>query len=311
MAGIYNHVGGSGRGVTMAGVMNYSGRDYTGLRMAFILDAVRNNFKGLQMSGVYSHVGGELHGVQISFIGNYVNSNIHGSQYAGIFNGARMNMRGLQAAGIMNMTRGFMSGAQMAGIGNIAGDVHGVQMSGIFNKAKHVQGTQIAAILNIADHSDCPIGLINIIRDGEMSIGVTYDMTGNIVLAFRSGGRVMYGIIGIGYNPDTEDGIVWEGGIGAHINILRWFKINNELTVTNMDMLHSSVSQASYSLLPAFRIGQHFELFAGPSFNYMYTQSDKGGNANLFPQNSVWKKVVGEDIQQMFIGFKVGAQYVF
>ena len=66
--------------------------------------------------------------------------------------------------------------------------------------ANDVKGVQWAGLLNIARNSDVPIGLINIIKNGEMGMAVTYDGIGNAVASFRSGGKYTYGILGIGYN---------------------------------------------------------------------------------------------------------------
>lgn len=96
--------------------------------------------------------------------------------------------------------------------------------------------------------------------------------------------------VGAGYNHKARGkGIVAEGGFGAHINVVKWLRVNNELkggTIGNFS--RNSTYYCNYSLLPAFRLGRHLEVFGGPSLNYM--NADNVENSNLFPGNSLWKK---------------------
>jgi hypothetical protein len=93
----------------------------------------------------------------------------------------------------------------IAGLSNTVGkSYNGLQIAGLVNVARHVSGVQIAGVVNIADDSDCPVGLINLIKNGEKGIALTYSETGSTVVSFRSGGKITYGIVGIGYNHKTE-----------------------------------------------------------------------------------------------------------
>ena len=165
--------------------------------------------------------------------------------------------------------------------------------------------------VNIADKSDCPIGLINIIKNGEMGVAVTYDALGSTVATFRSGGRYTYGIIGIGYNHKTENNsLVAEGGFGAHIPITSWFRINNELKASTIgNDSDEPVFNGGYSLIPSFRIGKHIELFGGVGINYMMTKDVS--NSKIFPNHSLWKKTESTKLQQLYIGYQFGVQYIF
>jgi hypothetical protein len=109
---------------------------------------------------------------------------------------------------------------QIAGLGNRTGDVAGVQVAGLVNVARHVSGVQLAGIVNIAEDSDCPVGLINLIKNGRKGIGVTYSETGSTVVSFRSEGKITYGIVGTGYNHKAKgNSPVLEGGMGVHIHL--------------------------------------------------------------------------------------------
>lgn len=141
-------------------------------------------------------------------------------------------------------------------------------------------------------------------------IAVTYDGIGNTVASFRSGGKYTYGILGIGYNHNMKkNGLVAEAGLGAHIPVMKWFRINNELKVSSTGCdSNDPVYNAGYLLLPAFRIGRHFELFGGVSINYMETKSRNA--ENVFPDHSLWKGDNSKKFQQVYISYQVGAQFI-
>lgn len=144
-----------------------------------------------------------------------------------------------------------------------------------------------------------------------MGVAVTYDVLGSTVATFRSGGRYTYGIIGIGYNHKTENNsLVAEGGFGAHIPITSWFRINNELKASTIgNDSDEPVLNTGYSLIPSFRIGKHIELFGGVGINYMMTKDVS--NNKIFPNHSLWKKTESTKLQQLYIGYQFGVQYIF
>ncbi|MCC8172341.1 MAG: hypothetical protein LIP00_11285 [Parabacteroides sp.] len=248
-------------------------------------------------------------------LSNVILNNAKGVQIGGLSNYVGNEGRGLQVAGLGNINKGSFNGFQFGGIFNFADEVKGVQFSGLVNIAEDVKGVQFAGLVNIAENSDVPIGLINIIKNGEMGIAVTYDGIGNAVASFRSGGKYTYGILGVGYNHKMKPGglknsLVAEAGLGAHIPVIKWFRINNELKVSTIDCNSSDpVLNAGYSLLPAFRVGRHFELFGGASINYMETKNVSAGN--LFPKHSLWKGGNATKLQQVYIGYQVGVQFIF
>ncbi len=234
--------------------------------------------------------------------------------------GLSRNEEGIAIAGLGSIIKNDLNGVQFSGVINIAKDVNGFQFAGVINKAKDVNGVQFAGLINIAENSDYPIGLINIIKNGEKSIAITYNEVGSIMTTFRSGGRVTYGIIGVGYNHKTSGrSYVTEAGFGIHINCLPWFRINNELKVAcfgfsnnpfivNDDRLSNTVITANYSLLPAFKISPHIELFGGPSLNYMNSGDT---NTELNFGHSIWKKSSSTRLLQIYVGYQAGVQFIF
>ena len=292
-----------------AGLSNFISNNATGFQFAGLANTVSNNMDGFQFAGIVSRVGNDGKGAQFSGLTNIVKNNYNGFQFAGLNNHAK-EMKGFQFAGLVNASNN-MDGFQFGGLINRAQDMKGFQFAGLVNIARKVKGVQFAGLVNVAEESDCPIGLINIIKKGEKGIGITYDLLGSTVVSFRSGGKYTYGIIGVGYNHKTENNtLTTEGGFGAHINCLSWFRIKNELKATSIGNGSSKyILNSSYSLLPAFRVGKHFELWGGPSINHFLTNDPS--NKKILPDHSLWKKLSDNKLQQIYIGYQVGLQYIF
>lgn len=280
---------------------------------AFTLGGLANiitqNATGVQFAGLSNYVGNNGKGVQFAGLTNINKNRFDGLQFAGLVNTAGA-MNGFQFAGLVNVAKN-VKGLQFAGLVNVAKDVKGLQFGGLINVAKKVNGVQFAGIINIAEDSDCPIGLINIIKNGEMGIALTYDAIGNMVVSFRSGGKYTYGIIGIGYNHKTTGStLMTEAGFGAHIPVVSWFRINNEIKASSIGCdSETPVFNGGYALIPAFKIGNHCELFAGASINYMETR--QVNNDKIFSNHALWERNSATRLQQVYIGYQVGVQYLF
>lgn len=283
---------------------------YTNTISINLLAGISQNEEAFTWGGLANVVLNDAKGFQMAGLANYVGNDGQGFQNAGLANINKNRFSGFQMAGLVN-TASEMKGFQFSGLANIASDVNGVQFAGLINIAKDVHGVQFAGLINIAENSDCPIGLINIIKNGEKGIAVTYDAIGSTVVSFRSGGKYTYGILGVGYNhKSSNNSLVTEGGLGVHIPVTPWFRINNELKGTSIgNNTDEPVFNAGYSLLPAFRIGKHVELFAGAGINYMDTKDMN--NLKMFPNHSLWKKNGSSRMQQLYIGYQFGLQYIF
>ena len=283
---------------------------------------VREKAFGLQIGGLYNHVGdmgrgvaiaglanttmGSYYGAQIGGLWNYTASDAKGAQIAGLINSAR-GMAGLQLAGLMNVSR-EAKGLQFAGLANVARTAKGVQFAGLLNVARTVKGVQFAGLLNVAEESDFPIALVNIVEQGTKGIALTHDALGNRLVAFRSGGRYGYGIVGVGYNPQIAAKVAGEAGYGIHIPICPWLAINNEAKATAM--VNTSMANFSYLLAPSVTLWQHCNLFVGPTINYFMSNSAEAGC--LLPSNVLWHRKASDELQSaLYIGYQVGLQYVF
>jgi hypothetical protein len=286
-------------------------KNETGFALGGIANVIRNNASGLQIAGLCNYVGNDGRELLISGLFNTVGNGYTGSQLAGLLNRSG-NVAGIQTAGLGTHAKSI-TGVQIAGLGNRAGDVAGVQIAGLVNVAQHVSGVQLAGIVNIAEDSDCPVGLINLIKNGEKGVAVTYNETGSTVVSFRSGGKITYGIVGAGYNHKANgNSLVLEGGMGVHINLTSRFGINQEITGEMIGISSKGKNmtwKSGYSLLPTFRITPHFEIFGGLGIHYLQTQNMS--NAELFPSHSLWKKYGASKLQQVYVGYQIGVQYVF
>lgn len=281
LSGLYSVVKKDAKGVMLSGLFNNVGDSVTGLQLAGLLNITGKTNKGLQLAGLINKT-----------------NDVAGMQLAGLLNVAH-EVSGLQLAGIANVNAN--SDAQIAGLANIAKNKSNVQVAGLVNKAtaanfqvagfmnvaKKVKGVQLAGLINIAEDSDYPIGIINLVKNGERQVGVSFDENGTLLASFVSGGRVLYGIIGVGYNfQNATAQYVAEGGAGIHIPVSRHFRINAEMVTSVMsDISSSCYFKSSAKILASYKIANRAELFAGPTFNqlgYDRSQSDIGPYGYLF-----------------------------
>ncbi len=247
-SGVVNVIGGNARGLQAAGVVNYTAHKTTGMQAAGFLN-VAGDVSGMQAAGFANVATGEVNGLQASGFLNIADS------------------ANTQIAGYINLAE--KAHAQVSGFINIAENVDGAQIAGFVNVAKKVKGVQIAGLINIADSSDCPIGLINIIKNGEMAIGTAMNETGTTLFTFRSGGRKLYGIVGAGGNfTKGYRAYALQSGLGMHIPVTKAFRFNAEVTVTSLSdrWWHTDI-RSGVKIMPSIRVGC-VEFFAGPSFSY-------------------------------------------
>ena len=310
LAGISNVIANNATGLQIASVSNYIGNAGYGIEVAGVTNINKGSYNGIQASGVYNY-SGSGNGIAVAGVANMSKGAYNGIQVSGVYNYSGSG-NGIAVAGVANMSKGSYIGLQLSGVTNIAGDVKGLQFAGVMNIAKKVKGVQFATILNVAEESDFPIAFINIIKNGKMGVALSYDNMNNTMLSFRSGGKYTYGILGVGYNNKVNDGsnIVAEAGYGIHIPITNWLEINNEFKATSLGFSNDKVCyNASYLLAPSFTFLNHFNVFGGANFNYLY--SNYVNSEDLLSNNCLGEKDNSDNKQRMFIGYQIGLQYVF
>lgn len=245
-----------------------------------------------------------------SGLANIIRNDAQGIQWAGLCNYIGNKGAGVSLAGMANISKTHYDGVQFSGILNMGNEVIGSQFSGVVNFAKKVSGVQFASLINIAEESDYPIGLLNLIKNGEYALTIQHDEIGTTAISLRTGSRFTYGIIGLGYNYKAhEKTLTTIAGLGLHFNCYSWLRINNEVTMQNIGFSRNSTFKAGYALLPSIRIGQHLGLSGGLSLNYL--QSRNAGNEGLFSSKSIWEKQTVTLRQQLYVGYQAGIQYIF
>jgi len=212
-SGFSNHIGEKSQGFLIAGFAN-TYRDAIGFQLAGFANIASKNVEGAQFGGFLNR-SRDLEGAQLAGFSNF-GQEVKGSQFAGFMNAGK-SITGSQFAGFSNLAGGNVSGSQFSGFINTAADVKGSQFAGFIKIVKKVKGAQLAGFIDIADSSDHPIGVINIIKSGEKAIGFNIDETETGLFSFRSGGKSLYGIIGLDYNFKNTDAVyAFETGLGAH-----------------------------------------------------------------------------------------------
>ncbi len=332
LAGVSNTVKDSASGLVAAGVVNVIGGNAKGVLAAGVVNIVKGQVTGMQASG-FINVCGSINGIQTAGFCNVARGNVNGLQYAGFVNKARNvnvqyagftniadSVRGGQFAGFNNTALGTVNGVQVAGFSNEAQNVHtqisgfintarnveGAQIAGFINVAKKVKGVQLSGFMNIADSSDYPIGLINLIKKGEKAIGVSVDETGTTMATFRSGGRVLYGMVGAGINNYKSDGLYAIGaGLGAHLLMTKHFRINVEAAVNTLSGFNNKYFiNTGLRIYPSFKIAR-VELYGGPSINYG-AYSRRLDNYGV--SNTIWSSNYYSYKQDLHFGVVGGVQ---
>lgn len=301
LSGLSSVVKKNAYGVVISGISNHIGNNAKGLQLAGIVNCIKNDASGMQVAGL-ANVTGNAEAVQLAGFTN-IAKNVDGLQIAGFANQAKE--AGSQIAGFSNIAKSS-DGVQVAGFINITRDADN-QIAGFMNVAKKVKGVQVAGLINIAEESNYPIGLINIIKNGEQQLGITFDETGSTILAFRSGGKVLYGILGAGFNvKDDNARYVLEGGMGAHLPITKSFRANVELTATAMsDLQYDVYFKTTTRILAACKIANRVELFAGPTFNHLGFDRYQTDIRN---DHYIWSKKNPNYFNGFYIGVMGGIQ---
>lgn len=327
-------------GLELCGIGSFVNGDAKSVQGSGIINMVSGSMYGVQAAGTTNITMGEVRGVQASGTINMAGS-FKGLQGAGIVNISKGESQGLQGAGSVNIAdtivgmqgSGFLNmateinGVQGSGFINIANKVKGFQGAGFINIAREVNGVQAAGFINIADSCDYPLGLVNIVRKGKMTLNMWTNLQNDINVTFKSGGRKTYGIIGFGVNPfesELESNI--HLGIGYRMKMNQTLDLNLELVDAfyvneserknysddeyNFGNSDEENSIISLNLIADFQPIKRFGITLGPSLNYMYTSNQK--RANVI-KDQLWEKndVADSEFQKIWIGFTGGVYYRF
>ncbi len=250
-----------------------------------------------------------IQGVEVAGLFNIDRWDVSFLQVAGLFNVVGGSTGGVQVAGLYNQVLNKAGGLQVAGLVNSANEVKGLQVAGLYNVAKKVKGVQIAGLFNVADSSDYPIALVNLIKNGRKSLSISYDESGYTHIDFRSGGRVLYGLIGAGYNFDHTDRFALDIGFGAHLINRTKFTLDGEYGYEALTDFKNDPDQiSSFRLLTGLKLSKRVSLFAGPTINIASYSADEPLETHGWP---VHKYVSGNNIDNIYAGIAGGLQFTW
>ena len=308
LAGLGNSARAGISGIAIAGLANLNGGETKGLTVAGLTNIVMQGASGSAVAGLANLNGGATKGLTVAGLANITRRGTKGIGVAGLANINGESSSGWTVTGGVNMTNGVYSGMQIAGMANAAGKVAGMQIAGLMNVAKTVRGVQLSGLVNVADSSDYPVGLINLIHNGEKAVALTYDELGNVIASFLSGSKTMYGIVGVGHGTSAGGAsLVTEAGIGANVRLGSKLRLNNDLTSGYL-IASRATFKSGYTLWLAWRAARAVEIAAGAGINYMFTNNTN--NMRVFPSHWLWKNYSSEKLQQVFAGYRLSIRYV-
>lgn len=248
--------------------------------------------RAVQGAGLFNTTRGDLEGVQLAGLFNNLGGPSRAVQAAGVFNIAEETLTGVQASGVFNITRGFHSGVQLAGVVNYAGGVKGVQAAvlniggdvsgtqlGVINIAHDVDGAQLG-LINIANDSDVSVGLVNVVRKGQLHLDAWTSTDESLGAAVRFGSRHFYTLVwGASMRRDdlrrtSSDDMFVGLGLGGHITMGRLFVDIDTMaggSPSNWDKRDRSANLFRARLAVGYQVAPHFAVFGGFTANTLIT----------------------------------------
>lgn len=234
---------------------------------------------------------------------------------AGIFNLSEGDIRGAQLSSILNISDGNIKGAQISSVYNSSQLMTGVQI-GIVNKASIVNGTQIG-LINIADEIEggVPIGLINIIGNGQFHGCTWYDGNNIFTFGLKTGTKYFYSLLSLGFTTNKEEMSFYPGiGLSVEIPINRMF-IDLDLSLKGFIELEKENDTfeydknglyASLRLLGGVKIFERLSLFAGLLLD-MYAV-DESSRSDLH-DGYFWSFAIKDQEFEFYPQWTVGLQF--
>ncbi|MCC6748853.1 MAG: hypothetical protein IT371_14435 [Deltaproteobacteria bacterium] len=223
-----------------------------------------------------------MRGVQTTAGFNFVGADVRGAQISVGANVALDRVSGAQVSSGVNV--GPAIGGAQIGLVNIGGQVSGAQV-GLVNIGRRVKGTQIG-LVNVAEDSSAPLGLFNLIKNGQQHLALWASDSAPLNLGLKLGGRYVYAVLAAGL--ETSDGKKrWLAGfgMGGHIPLSERFYLETDLLHwhVNEDEAWTDGQNAltTLRLVGGYRLHRRFSLFAGPTLNLLVTSVGGGEGFGL------------------------------
>lgn len=317
--GLVNSNIGHVQGAQFAGIANVNAAAANGVIAAGIGNFIADSSNSICLAGIANVTGSNVLGLQLAGITNTVNGDVSGGQIAGIANASHGEFKGIQAAGITNVNTGKFKGAQVAGISNFnGGDLQGAQI-GLINRAKKVKGFQLG-LINISNEFEkgVPLGLISFVRKGYHAIELSGGETVYGNLNLKLGVDKLYTIYKFGFASHGSSQFLTYGfGVGTKVALSE--KMNLSIDGSGNNIVHQNLNPnldllGKVDLNFRYDLGDHFDVFVGPSFNVYLSQHDLETEKSalnvpysLFTHN--WGN--GEGQTYMWIGANAGLSVKF
>ena len=175
--------------------------------------------------------------------------------------------------------------------------------------SKKVKGVQIAGLFNVADSSDYPVALVNFVKNGRKSVSLSYDELQYMHIDLRSGGRVLYGLIGAGYSFNYTNRYAFDIGFGAHLIDHHSFTLDGEYGYEALTDFKKDPDQvSSFKLLTGLNLNKQVQLFAGPTINIASYNADDQLELHGWP---VHKYTNNNNITNIYAGITGGLQFTW
>lgn len=310
-AGITNYTGGNATGFQWAGIANVNLGNTNAFQFAGISNVNLGSSQIFQGAGIVNYTMGSSNLIQAAGIVNYAEE-MNGAQLGGIVNFALRDLKGTQIAGIVNASKS-VNGAQIAGIVNATKYVKGAQIAGIVNVAQKVDGLQLS-LLNVADTvaSGVPIGMLSLVRNGFHELELGFGESLNSYAALKLGVDQFYNIFVIG--AQVVGDFRWSVGYGIGTHLVKSPGFSANLEAISYQINEGSEWTNAYNGLQQIKLtfaggkNEHFQFFAGPTFNLMVSEyvKENGTIGSDFPPYSFWDKMSGNTNLKFWIGVNAG-----
>src|SRR5690606_1244054 len=158
--------------------------------------------------------------------------------------------------------------------------------------------------------SDYPVGLLNFIKNGKKSLALQLDESAFSHLTFRSGGRVLYGLLGVGYGGWSSEPVYsLEAGLGAYLVDHPVYTMDLEVVSQVMsDFDKTNYNTSSLRILNGIKIQPHLKFFIAPTLNFTTMEKDEAMKSRRL---DVVRKIDDQRIWLLDVGAMGGLQYVF
>jgi len=303
-------------------LVGYNGA-VSGFEFGCIGNIVRREVQGVQFAGITNVVGEYTRGAQIAGVANVCSQEVIGGQLAGVVNVAGGSVSGTQVAGVVNVGTEQMDGVQISGIANQHnGTINGGQI-GLVNHARKINGFQLG-LINISDTiNGMPLGLISISKNGYGRIETYYSETTQANMLIKTGVKSFYNIFQFGGNFNS-DKYRWTFGygFGSTVQMSKNSTVSFDLIAMHINENQAFTDklneQAQLRIMLGVNVSKRVSLFAGPTFNTMFSQyqnEDASIGSQMVPKKSIvyeqtFKDDNGKSIYNPYwIGFNAGLRF--